>query len=177
MPHIKTHFVRTPSLLLPRLLCGNKWFPGITKRDLPSYPKVHTRLFFRIRGGFNASRFTHFQLSKLLSTAAGFPATMELRQDIITVNPTTNTVTLSTERYDRLTKYLAIKSLMVNSQEHEVTSYSVPNSETCKGIIYIDRVWKKLSLKKTFYPRFASATHKCTFQKPDFWEKLLMQSS
>ncbi|KAH6942766.1 hypothetical protein HPB50_010012 [Hyalomma asiaticum] len=65
---------------------------------------------------------------------------MELRQDIITVNPTTNTVTLSTESYDRLTKYLAIKSLKVNCQEHEVTSYSVPNSETCKGIIYIDRV-------------------------------------
>ncbi|KAH6925203.1 hypothetical protein HPB50_001647 [Hyalomma asiaticum] len=76
----------------------------------------------------------------LLSTAAGFPATTELRQDIITVNPTTNTVTLSTESYDRLTKYLAIKSLKVNGQEHEVTSYSVPNSETCKGIIYIDRV-------------------------------------
>ncbi|KAH6935173.1 hypothetical protein HPB50_004329 [Hyalomma asiaticum] len=32
------------------------------------------------------------------------------------------------------------KSLKVNGQEHEVTSYSIPNSETCKGIIYIDRV-------------------------------------
>ncbi|KAH6942744.1 hypothetical protein HPB50_009677 [Hyalomma asiaticum] len=29
---------------------------------------------------------------------------------------------------------------MVNSKEHEVTSYSAPNSETCKGMIYIDRV-------------------------------------
>ncbi|KAH6942841.1 hypothetical protein HPB50_010906 [Hyalomma asiaticum] len=79
---------------------------------------------------------------------------MELRQDIIAVNPTTNTVTLSTESYDRPTKYLAIKSLMVNSQEHEVTSYSVPNSETCKGIIYTSTgcVLEKLSLKKIFYP-------------------------
>ncbi|KAH6926593.1 hypothetical protein HPB50_019836 [Hyalomma asiaticum] len=77
--------------------------------------------------------------NKLLSTAAGFPATMKLRQDI-TVNPTTNTVTLSTESYERLTKYLAIKSLMVNGQKHEVTSYSVLNSETCKGIIHIGRV-------------------------------------
>ncbi|KAH6920579.1 hypothetical protein HPB50_028432 [Hyalomma asiaticum] len=65
---------------------------------------------------------------------------MELCQDIITVDPTTNTITLSTESYDRLTKYLAIKSLKVNGQDHEVTSYSVPNSETCKGIVYIDRV-------------------------------------
>ncbi|KAH6919486.1 hypothetical protein HPB50_029526 [Hyalomma asiaticum] len=106
----------------------------------PRLPEGSYKAIFRIRGGFNASRFSHFQLSKLLSTAAGFPATMELRQDIITVNPTTNTVALSTESYDRLTKYLAIKSLQVNGQEHEVTSYSVPNSETCKGIIYIDRV-------------------------------------
>ncbi|KAH6939740.1 hypothetical protein HPB50_021369 [Hyalomma asiaticum] len=64
---------------------------------------------FRIRRGFNASRFTHFQLFKLLSTAAGFPATMEIRQGIITVNPTTKTVTHSTESYDRLTQYLPIK--------------------------------------------------------------------
>ncbi|KAL3221885.1 hypothetical protein MRX96_029195 [Rhipicephalus microplus] len=65
---------------------------------------------------------------------------MELRQDVVTVNPTTNTVTLSTESYDRLTRYLAIKSLMVNGQKHEGTSYSVPNTEKCKCIIYIDRV-------------------------------------
>ncbi|KAL3253221.1 hypothetical protein MRX96_054628 [Rhipicephalus microplus] len=65
---------------------------------------------------------------------------MELRQEVVTINATTNTVTPSTEGYVRLTKYLAVKSLMVNSQEHEVTSYSVQNSETCKGIIYIDRV-------------------------------------
>ncbi|KAH6933550.1 hypothetical protein HPB50_016249 [Hyalomma asiaticum] len=106
----------------------------------PKQPEGSHKSIFRIRGGFNASRFSHFQLSKLRSTAAGFPATMELRQDIITINATTNTVTLSTESYDRLTKYLAIKSLMVNGQEHEVTSHSVPNSETCKGIVYIDRV-------------------------------------
>ncbi|KAL1474588.1 hypothetical protein MTO96_020575 [Rhipicephalus appendiculatus] len=65
---------------------------------------------------------------KATLTAAGLPATMELRQDVVTINPTTNTVTLSTESYDRLTKYLAIKSLMVNDQEHEVTTYRVPNS-------------------------------------------------
>ncbi|KAH7960096.1 hypothetical protein HPB49_016935 [Dermacentor silvarum] len=71
---------------------------------------------------------------------AGVPATMELRQDVVTINPTTNTFTLSMESYDRLTKYLSIKSFTVGGQEHEVTSYSLPNSETCKGIIYIDRV-------------------------------------
>ncbi|KAH7976777.1 hypothetical protein HPB52_019285 [Rhipicephalus sanguineus] len=103
-------------------------------------PEGSYKATFRIRGGFNASRFSHFQLSKLLFTAAGLPATMELCQDVVTINPTTNTVTLSTESYGRLTKYLAIKSLMVNGQEHEVTSYSVPNTETCKGIIYIDRM-------------------------------------
>lgn len=106
----------------------------------PKLPEGSYKAIFRIHGGFNASRFSHFQLSKLLSTAAGVPATMELRQDAVTINPTTNTVTLSTESYDRLTKYLGIKSLTVGGQEHEVTSYSVPNSETCKGIIYIDRV-------------------------------------
>ncbi|KAL3197128.1 hypothetical protein MRX96_045014 [Rhipicephalus microplus] len=46
---------------------------------------------------------------------------MELHQDVITINSFTNTVTLNTESYDRLTKYLM--SLMVNGQEHEVTSY------------------------------------------------------
>ncbi|KAH6922554.1 hypothetical protein HPB50_015556 [Hyalomma asiaticum] len=113
---------------------------GIKNARPPTLPEDSYKAIFRIRGGFNASRFSHFQLSKLLSTAAGFPATVELRQDTITVNPTTDTVTLSTESYDRLTKYLAIKSLKVNGQVHEVTSYSVPNSETCKGIIYIHRV-------------------------------------
>ncbi|KAH7964666.1 hypothetical protein HPB49_000109 [Dermacentor silvarum] len=106
----------------------------------PKSPAGSYKAIFRVRGGFNASRFSHFQLSKLLSTVAGVPATMELRQDVLTINATTNTVTLSTESYDRLTKYLGIKSLTVGGQEHEVTSYSVPNSETCKGIIYIDRV-------------------------------------
>ncbi|KAH6948202.1 hypothetical protein HPB50_023176 [Hyalomma asiaticum] len=101
----------------------------------PKLPEGSYKAIFHIRGGFNASRFSHFQLSKLLSTAAGFPATMGLRQD-----PSTNAVTFSTESYDHPTKYLAIKSLKVNGQEHEVTSYSIPNSETCKGIIYIDRV-------------------------------------
>ncbi|KAH7964816.1 hypothetical protein HPB49_001550 [Dermacentor silvarum] len=109
-------------------------------RSYPKLPEGSYRTTFCIRGGFNASHFSHFQLSKLLSTAAGVPATMELRQDVVTINPTTNTVTLSTESYDRLTKYPGIKSLTVGGQEHEVTSYSVPNSETCKGIIYIDRV-------------------------------------
>ncbi|KAL1440669.1 hypothetical protein MTO96_009222 [Rhipicephalus appendiculatus] len=119
------------------------WQQMISKKNKvrpPKLPEGSYKAIFRIRGGFNASRFSHFQLSKLLCTTAGLPATMELRQDVVTINATTNTVTLSTESYDRLTKYLAIKSLMVNGQEHEVTSYSVPNSETCKGIIYIDRV-------------------------------------
>ncbi|KAL1472997.1 hypothetical protein MTO96_039006 [Rhipicephalus appendiculatus] len=69
-----------------------------------------------------------------------FQPPMEVRQDVVTINRTTNTVTLSTESYDRLTKYLAIKSLMVNGQEHEVTCYSASNSDMCKGIIYTDRV-------------------------------------
>ncbi|KAL1417701.1 hypothetical protein MTO96_026604 [Rhipicephalus appendiculatus] len=119
------------------------WQQMISKKNKvrpPKLPEGSYKAIFRIRGGSNASRFSHFQFSKLLCTTAGLPATMELRQDVVTINPTTNTVTLSTESYDRLTKYLAIKSLMVNGQEHEVTSYSVPNSETCKGIIYIDRV-------------------------------------
>ncbi|KAL1482693.1 hypothetical protein MTO96_033625 [Rhipicephalus appendiculatus] len=119
------------------------WQQMISKKNKvrpPKLPEGSYKAIFRIRGGFNASRFSHFQLSKLLCTTAGLPATMELRQDVVTINATTNTVTLSTESYDRLAKYLAIKSFMVNGQEHEVTSYSVPNSETCKGIIYIDRV-------------------------------------
>ncbi|KAL1455807.1 hypothetical protein MTO96_027746 [Rhipicephalus appendiculatus] len=118
------------------------WQQIISKKNKvrpPKLPEGSYKAIFRIRGGFNASPFSHFQVSKLPCTTAGLPATMELRQDVVTINPTTNTVTLSTENYDRLTKYLAIKSLMVNGQEHEVTSYSVPNSETCKGIIYIDR--------------------------------------
>ncbi|KAL3174964.1 hypothetical protein MRX96_010987 [Rhipicephalus microplus] len=64
----------------------------------------------------------------------------DLRQDMVMINPTNNTVTLSAESYDRLAKYLAIKSLMVNGQEHEVTSNSVPTSKKCKGIMYIYRM-------------------------------------
>ncbi|KAH6923195.1 hypothetical protein HPB50_024664 [Hyalomma asiaticum] len=107
------------------------WQQMLSRNKKVRPPKLREgsyKAIFRIRGAFNASRFSHFQLFKLLSEVAGFPATMELRQDIITVNPITNTVTLSMESYDRLTKYLAIKSLMVNGQEHEVTYYSVPNS-------------------------------------------------
>ncbi|KAH6926287.1 hypothetical protein HPB50_016436 [Hyalomma asiaticum] len=96
----------------------------------PKLPEGSYKAIFRIRGGFNASRFSHFQLSQLLSTAAGFPATMELCQDIITVDPTTNTITLSTESYDRLTKYLAIKSLKAKTTSPKVDKTPpTPNSK------------------------------------------------
>ncbi|KAH6940319.1 hypothetical protein HPB50_026646 [Hyalomma asiaticum] len=78
MPHIKTRFVRTPSLLLPRLLCF---------------------------------------------------------QEMVSRNN---------------------KSLKVNGQEHEVTSYSVPNSEMCKGIIYIDRT-QSSQLMSPYLPALTKA--------------------
>ncbi|KAH8027520.1 hypothetical protein HPB51_007070 [Rhipicephalus microplus] len=137
-------------------------------------PEGSYKAIFRIRRGFNASRFSHFQLSKLLSTAAGLPVIMELRQDVVTINSFTNTVTLNTESYDRLTKYLM--SLMVNGQEHEVTSYSVRNSETCKGIIYIDRVCLgEDSYEKDILPMLRERTQKCIFWKSDEWVKLVTQ--
>ncbi|KAH7976914.1 hypothetical protein HPB52_021491 [Rhipicephalus sanguineus] len=82
-------------------------------------------------------------------TAWKCTATTKLRQDVVTIHPTTNTVILNTESYDRLTKYLNIKSPMVNGQEHEVASYSVPNCDTCKGIVYIDRCALRYKPKTT----------------------------
>ncbi|KAL1477441.1 hypothetical protein MTO96_035738 [Rhipicephalus appendiculatus] len=101
------------------------WQQMISKKNKvrpPKLPEGSYKAIFLIRGGFNALRFSHFHLSKLLCTTTGLPATMEPRQDVATINPTTNTVILSTESYDRLTKYIAIKSLMVNGHEHKVAS-------------------------------------------------------
>ncbi|KAH8023138.1 hypothetical protein HPB51_011252 [Rhipicephalus microplus] len=140
------------------------WQHVISKKNKVRPPKLledSYKAIFRIRGGFNACRFSHFQLSKLLSTAVGLPVTGKLRQDIVTINPTTNTVTLSMESYVHLTKYLPIKSLMVNNQEHEVSSTAFQTLRRAKAIststVY---ALEKLSTEKIFYLCFCVLRYK-----------------
>ncbi|KAH7949913.1 hypothetical protein HPB49_016830 [Dermacentor silvarum] len=107
------------------------------------------------------SRFQRLPLQPLPTLqaslyAAGVPATMELRQNVVTINPT-HTVTLSTESYDRLTKYLGIKSLTVGgkSTKSPPTGFRTPRRAKALSTS-TEQACEKLYTKKTFYPCFRS---------------------
>lgn len=74
----------------------NQVTPDIRKVKPPRLLENSYKAMFLIHRGFDMSRFSQYQLTKLLSIAARLPASMEPRQDV-TVNPVTNTINLSRE--------------------------------------------------------------------------------
>ncbi|KAG0443859.1 hypothetical protein HPB47_014449 [Ixodes persulcatus] len=105
------------------------------KAPLPRLPASDYTIVCRPRG-WNLNTFVPRQLERAACDAVHVSFDVAQTEDSARVNPTNNTLTLSTPDRQRAAAYASLQTLRIEGRDFEVASYVAAPDDSVRGVIY-----------------------------------------
>lgn len=105
------------------------------KAPLPRLPAGDYKIVCRPRG-WNLNTFVPRQLERAACDAVHVPFDVAQTEDSTRVNPTNNTITISTPDRQRAAAYASLQTLRIEGRDFEVASYVAAPDDSVRGVIY-----------------------------------------